>query len=399
MNILINSLLMFKPQRLLYSITKSENLPTIIFFCCVHGNENAGYVALQSIIDLLKENEDKVEGNFYAIFGNQEAYLQDQRFIHKDLNRIWTKSHLEESTRKSAYVSEYNELAEIYNVLHTILKDKQGPVYSIDLHTTSGPTKPFIIMNDALINRDFVKHMGYPVIFNIESFIEGSLLNMLNDLGHVSIGFEAGEHKSNASVAEFKRFCLKAMNSAGLLNTEELVKDKHANNSSQNKTSYFEIVYRQNLLPSDDFKIAGNFLNFQKLKKGDRVAFLNDRPIYAPKDYQIFMPLYQKKGEDGFFYINRLSSFKLKFAKVLRQLRAENILTIIPGINKINFYTLSIPRTLCKYIPKRVLFALGYRKSLEIEGEKIYFTKQERKIRILPKQAVLFRKNLDEKVL
>jgi hypothetical protein len=97
------------------------------------------------------------------------------------------------------------------------------------------------------------------------------------------------------------------------------------------------------------------------------------------------MPLYQKKGEDGFFYIKRLNSFKLRFAKVLRQINAENVFTIVPGINKVNFYTLSIPRTLCKYIPKRLLFALGYRKSLEVDGDKIYFTKQERKIRSLPK--------------
>lgn len=376
---------MFKPQRLLYSITKSEELPTLIFFCCVHGNENAGHIALQSIIDLLKTKEDQVEGNFYAIFGNQEAYLQDQRFIHKDLNRIWTKSHLEESTRKSAYVSEYNELSEIYNLLHSILKDKTGPIYSIDLHTTSGPTKPFIIMNDALINRDFVKYMGYPVIFNIESFIEGALLSMLNDLGHVSIGFEAGEHKSKDSVSEFKIFCLKAIEKAGLIETKKLLNQDNNSISTPKKTRYFEIVYRQNLDPSDDFKIVGNFPNFQKVKKGERIALLNDTSIYAPKNYQIFMPLYQKKGEDGFFYIKRLSSFKLKVAKVLRKIRAENILTIIPGINKINFYTLSIPRTLCKYIPKRLLFALGYRKSLEIEGEKFYFTKQERKIRKLPK--------------
>jgi len=376
---------MFKPERLLYSITKSENLPTVIFFCCVHGNENAGYTALKSIIDLLKEHEEIIQGNVYAIFGNQEAYLQDQRFIHKDLNRIWTKSNLVESTRKGAYVSEYNELVEMYNVLYKVLKHKKGPVYSVDLHTTSAPTKPFIIMNDALINRDFVKRMGYPVIFNIESFIEGSLLNMLNDLGHVSIGFEAGEHKSNASVKEFKTFCLVVLESSGLIRTEALLPGKEIKKQSPKKTKYFEIVYRQNLVKTDDFKIVGNYLNFQKLTKGERIALLNDSSIYAPKNYQIFMPLYQKKGEDGFFYIQRLSKFKLRVARVLRQLKAENLLTILPGINKLNFYTLSIPRTLCKYIPKRVFFALGYRKSQEIEGEKVYFTKQERKIRSLPK--------------
>jgi succinylglutamate desuccinylase len=376
---------MSKPDRLLYNLSIDESLPTIIFFCCIHGNERAGYEALQSVTDFIEKNKKSAKGNFYAIFGNKEAYLQNQRFINKDLNRIWTKSYIEESTRKAPLVSEYNDLIEIYNTLHNILKDKKGPVYCLDLHTTSGPTRPFIVMNDSIKNRDFVKNLGYPVIFNIESFIEGALLNMLNDLGHVSFGFEAGEHTSKESVREFKIFCYRVISNLGLIDNQAFIDKGIEKYVKFKEAKYFEIVFRQNLQSSDTFEMIGNFLNFQKLKKGDRIAMLNGKLITAPENYQIFMPLYQKKGEDGFFYIQKISNFKLKVAKFIRLLGLEQILTILPGIQKINNYTLSIPSALIRFIPKRLLFALGYRKSVEMQGNKLYFTKQERKISKLPK--------------
>jgi hypothetical protein len=131
--------------------------------------------------------------------------------------------------------------------------------------------------------------------------------------------------------------------------------------------------------------MLGNYLNFQKLKKGERIAKLNEKSIIAPKSLQIFMPLYQSKGEDGFFYVKRINSFKLKVARIFRNLNFENILLILPGVNKPNFYTLDIPRPIVKYIPKRFLFALGYRKSIVVDTHHVCFTKQERKLRKLPK--------------
>lgn len=376
---------MLKPQRLIASIEKNPEWPSIIFFCCVHGNEKAGYIALQSFFEHVEKFSDHIQGNLYGIFGNQEAYLQNNRFLDKDLNRIWTKPHLEESGRKDE-VSEYYDLSEIYKLLYDILHKSKSKVYCIDLHTTSGPTKPFIIMNDALINREFVKNLGYPVIFNVESFIEGALLNLMNDLGHVSLAFEGGEHYAKNSINELKTFCYKALYQSGMVSYENLIDMGIDEKYFKSKRArYFEMIFRQVLKADDKFEMCGNYLNFQKLKKGERIAKLNSHSIYAPKAYQIFMPLYQKKGEDGFFYIKHINRFKLNVAKFFRKIHAENLLTIIPGIEKKNFYTIKIPRSFLKFIPKRIMFALGYRKSIISDSEKVYFTKQERKLRNLPK--------------
>jgi succinylglutamate desuccinylase len=376
---------MYKPDRLIASIENDPNLPTILFFCCIHGNEKAGYLALKSFFENISKHKSLVKGNVYGIFGNKEAFLHEIRFLDKDLNRIWTKSHIKASTQQHQ-VSEYHELVDIYHQLYDILSKNKSTVYSVDLHTTSGPTKPFIVMNDALKSRAFVRNLGYPVIFNVESFIEGALLNLLNDLGHVSLVFEGGEHYSKDSVKELKIFCYKTLYHSGVMSAEDLNTIGISEEYFRSKPArYFEMVYRQDLEPNDEFEMVGNYLNFQKLKKGERIATLNGQNIYSPKSYQIFMPLYQKKGEDGFFYVQRMNSFKLKVARVLRNLNVENLLTILPGVNKINFYTLSIPKAIVNFIPKRILFALGYRKSIEVEGDKLYFTKQERKLKELPK--------------
>jgi succinylglutamate desuccinylase len=376
---------MHKPQRLIASIEHDPHLPTILFFCCIHGNEKAGHLALTSFFEHILNSKKNIKGNVYGIFGNHEAYLQELRFIDKDLNRVWTKSHIKAATQTHE-VSEYHELVDIYKYLYDILSKSKSKVYCIDMHTTSGPTKPFIIMNDALTNREFVRNLGYPVIYNVESFIEGSLLNLLNDLGHVSMAFEGGEHYSKDSVKELKIFCYKALYHSNIMSAKDLkdmgISEKYFRSKP---AKYYEMIFRQNLKPSDQFEMAGNYLNFQKLKKGERIATLNGKSIFTPKAFRIFMPLYQSKGEDGFFYVKQMSRFKLKVARVLRNLKAEELLRVLPGVNKVNFYTLSIPKPIIKYIPKRFLFALGYRKSMEVDDQKIYFTKQERKLKHLPK--------------
>jgi len=261
-----------KPKRLIGALKQNPEYPSLIYFCCIHGNEKAGFEALESFFKNIKANSKKIKANVYAIFGNQEAFLQNQRFIDKDLNRIWTKSHFEESTRKEN-ISEYHELIEIYNLLYDLLNYAKSNVFCFDLHTTSGPTKPFIVMNDALINRSFVKDLGYPVIFNVESFIEGSLLNLLNDLGHVSMAFEGGEHYSEDSIEQIKTFCYKTLYHTSSISLEDLVDMGISKTRLQTQsTSYFEMVYRQDLKPEDSFEMCGNYLNFQKLKKNLKIS-------------------------------------------------------------------------------------------------------------------------------
>ena len=61
----------------------------------------------------------------------------------------------------------------------------------------------------------------------------------------------------------------------------------------------------------DKFDIAadGQFImnpgyeNFQIIKEGEFLATYNNKKIYSKSNGRILMPLYQSKGEDGFFLI------------------------------------------------------------------------------------------------
>ncbi len=45
------------------------------------------------------------------------------------------------------------------------------------------------------------------------------------------------------------------------------------------------------------------FTNFQRIFKGQVLAKNNKGDVLSPVDGNIFMPLYQKQGNDGFFIV------------------------------------------------------------------------------------------------
>jgi hypothetical protein len=48
------------------------------------------------------------------------------------------------------------------------------------------------------------------------------------------------------------------------------------------------------------------FINFQAIEKGMVLANENGQSVIAPESGNIFMPLYQDQGADGFFIIERV---------------------------------------------------------------------------------------------
>jgi succinylglutamate desuccinylase len=56
----------------------------------------------------------------------------------------------------------------------------------------------------------------------------------------------------------------------------------------------------------DDFQMQPNYKNFQKVTKDELLAFDKNGEIRAQSDGLILMPLYQKRGDDGFFLVRRI---------------------------------------------------------------------------------------------
>ena len=365
-------------NRVLFKIKgEKSNGPTVVFFAGIHGNEPAGIFALDTVLSKL--NSKNVNGNIYAISGNLKALKEGKRYINQDLNRLWTQKGIDNLLQSHSLVSEHQEQLEIYNLIHKILSANQGPFYFIDLHTTSSKTLPFITINDAIINRKFSEQFPVPIVLGIEEYLLGPLLSYINTLGYVSLGFESGQHDSKNSISNcvaFINLVLEKTNVFKQIDSEKNIKTLKTAAKDLNK--FFEIAYLHRIENLDSFDILPAFKSFERIKKGDLIAKHNNKEISARYTGRIFMPLYQKNGNEGFFLIRKIPKIFLNFSIFLRHIKADRLFVFMPGIswhNKENG-TLKVNLKIAKYYAKPIFHLLGYR-SREIDQNQLFVSNRE----------------------
>ncbi len=356
-------------NRIITKIEGRKDAPTMVYFGGIHGNETAGVFALQQVFNSF--NSTDIQGNIYAISGNIQALKKNQRFLDKDLNRIWTKEQLFNLDTKDNYNREELEQRELFKLVESIIKRNTGPIYFIDFHTTSSKTIPFITINDAMINRKFSKLFPVPIVLGIEEYLNGPLLSYINELGYVSLGFESGQHDEKEAVDNCIYFIYLSMVYAGLIsenqvpNFTEQYDNLKVNAKSLNQI--FEVVYLHRIRKYEEFKMKNGFQSFQKIERGIPIAVSNNREIRSRYKARIFMPLYQKKGEEGFFIIKPIKPFFLRLSAALRHLKFDGLLVLFPGItweNK-NKAALRVDLRVVKYFAKSIFHLLGYRNRKE----------------------------------
>ena len=96
---------------------------------------------------------------------------------------------------------------------------------------------------------------------------------------------------------------------------------------------FFEITHLHTINSEDSFKMKEGFDSFQKIQKGVEVATSNKASIYSNHKGLIFMPLYQKKGAEGYFIIKTIKPFYLNLSVFLRRIKIDNLLVWLPGIS------------------------------------------------------------------
>lgn len=352
--------------RIIGHIKGEFNGPTLIFFGGIHGNEPAGVRALQNVMHQLKQKPKRYRGTCYGIKGNLPALNKGVRFIDEDLNRIWSTDNIEsEGQINSSSSSEKKELLELFQIITGILRSNTPPFYFIDLHTTSGETEPFIVMNDSLLNRRFTQHYPLPVILGIEEYLSGALLSYINDLGYVSFGFESGQHRDVQAISVAENFVWYTLGLTGFMpmKKEALVDIKKQLNQSHTPKRFFEIYYQHLIGQNEKFKMLPGFVNFQQVTKGITIADYKNEPIVLDKDRQIFMPLYQKKGNEGFYFIRGVPRIFLWLSKYLRKLKIDVLLVALPGVRWLSGKKegLLLNKKVARFYAKAIFHLFGYR--------------------------------------
>lgn len=354
-------------QRILGHIKGRRNGPTVVFLGGIHGNEPAGVIALKQVFEELNGNQESLHGEFIGIVGNLKALRKEVRFIDEDLNRIWLPDRMEAIAGPSKVLNaEEKEMVGLHACIEQIIKSSTPPYYFIDLHTTSGETEPFIVMNDSMLNRSFTSNYPLPVILGIEEYLTGALLSYINEMGYVAFGFESGQHTDKRAILNAKHFIEYTLGLVGLNPMEKTVLDRTKAKLQQYSKAprrFYEIYY-QHLIQKDSlFKMLPGFVNFQFVPKGISIAMNRDGLITTDKKRQLFMPLYQDKGYEGFYFIRGIPLFYLWLSKYLRKFRVDNWISLLPGINwaTLREDTLVLDKRIARFFAKSFFHLLGYR--------------------------------------
>ena len=308
-------------ERIIHQVESSKPGPTLVFFGGIHGNEPAGIFALKKVLSQISESE--IKGSIYAITGNLKALKTGQRFIDEDLNRIWSKSQVSTIGEIGAGNIEQSERQVLYD-----------PV---------------------------------PIVLGIEEYLDGPLLSYINELGYVSLGFEAGQHEEEESISNSIAFIHLALSFAGaiLKEDEEQVKiNFKALETAANKShTIFEIIHLHQILNGEEFKMKAGFKSFQDIQKGEKIAYSDEQIINSEFNAKIFMPLYQNKGKEGFFIIRPIKTIFLRLSALLRRFNLDGLLVALPGIKwrdkkegalRVNLRT-------AKFLAKPIFHLFGYR--------------------------------------
>lgn len=298
-------------DRILGSIRGPKPGPTLICVGGLHGNETAGILALRRVIRSLWPRRDRVRGELLALLGNRAALSKRRRYLFRDLNRSWTPEGILAAKRAGPAASgEDRELVELQGALDLAVQGARGPVFLLDLHTTSGPGIPFSAIMDSPSNRDFALGLPVPLVLGFGRLMDGTFFGHLSRQGITSMVFEGGQHKDPSSVESSEAAIWMELSAVGLTRPEEFPEVGWAQTTLSGMVRglprLLEIQHRHAVNPGDGFRMEPGFQNFQPVSAGQVLARDHHGEVRAPLSGLLLLPLYQAQGEDGFFLIREI---------------------------------------------------------------------------------------------
>lgn len=278
--------------------------PTLVTIGGIHGNEPAGAIAIQRVLQLLEQKQPVFSGNLIGIAGNLTGLKQRKRYIDEDLNRMWRPEFISGQTH--GCVHEEGDFHAINQTLQNVFETYPGPITVIDFHSFSAPGSPFVISGNKRKNATLVKDLPVPVVFGLGQFVRGTLVNHIERMGHCAMAMEGGQHEDPETVFNIEAFLWLMLQRVGCLTDRDSPVDLEQSwlrirKFSQNMPRWVHLKYRYDIEPGEKFVMRPGFRNFDPVHVGDPLADNQKGPIHCPFGGRILMPLYQGQGCDGFF--------------------------------------------------------------------------------------------------
>ena len=300
-------------QRIIGSYTENRPGPLLICVAGLHGNEWAGIKALELLIKMIEvepiTNPDfKFNGKLVFLAGNLPALKMHTRYIEADLNRIWTKDQFNIPAQTSTV--EHRQMVQLRRILDNEIRHwDTDQITIIDLHTTTAHGGIFSLPTRDKESIHLGLEMHAPVITELVDRLDGNLIKYFTERYQSrnlrGVVFEGGQHDDPLSVNRCIAAVINVMRTIGSVSASHVVNrhDELLVTYAQGlpKVAAFKYVHR--ITPSDDFRMRPGYQNFQAIAKGTVVAEDKNGPIKVREDGLIIMPLYQDKGDDGFFVV------------------------------------------------------------------------------------------------
>jgi predicted deacylase len=290
-------------ERVIGSIIGAEPGPTLLVIGAIHGNEPAGVVATRAV--LASAQTSVLRGELVGLVGNVRGFASGRRYLAHDLNRLWQPERVAAARgHREGNHGELAEVAELADAIDVVLARARGPVYALDLHTTSAAGVPFAVVGATPEHHAFARELPLPGIVGLEEVLDGVLTRYLTNLGCVTIAVEGGQNESPATAANLEAVIALAMVASGVADTMPGLAEARSllARARGDLPPMIEVVERRAITPDDAFRMEPGFANIQRTPGGTLLAHDVRSEIRAPFDGLVLLPLYQAQGNDGFFY-------------------------------------------------------------------------------------------------
>jgi len=357
-------------RRVIGRIRGATDGPTVIILTAIHGNEPAGLEAARRVLSRMESDGPAgIRGQLVVLAGNLTALRDGTRFVERDLNRQWTPAKVARIRAGSDDPAvEAREQRQLIKVLDELVEQSEGRIHFLDLHTSSADGPPFLTVGDTLVNRNFALQMPLPLILGLEEQVDGALLEFLNNRGVITMGVEAGHHDHESSVDRHEAVLWLTLATARMLvdpRRAELGRFRRLlAEASGGIPRVIEVTHRHAIDVDDRFRMEPGFCNFQRVSRGTLLAHDGNGPIHAELDGLILLPLYQAKGDDGFFLSREVSRFWLTLSAVLRHLRLDRMTWMLPGVRRRAGQAdqLLVSTRIARWYPLEIFHLFGFRK-------------------------------------
>ena len=313
-------------QRIIGQYNGDKHGDLIIAIGAIHGNEPAGVHALQMLFDMLEKEPLRnptfqFNGRLVGIIGNIQALERRMRFVKQDLNRQLTVENLDKwrghlttnaLDRTPQYLPVFEDLEAlelIQTIENEVVNYQPKRLIILDLHTTSADGGIFSIVSNDPQSKILAEQLYAPVVLGLVSSVGGSTLHYFNEknmgVPTIAVAFESGKHDDLYSVRRAVAWLVHVLRATGAVSAYD-VENRHEiilKNYSRDLPKFVQLVGSHPISSADEFKMFGNFRNFQPVRKGEILAKDRNGFIVAPQDCRILMPLYQTQGSDGFFLV------------------------------------------------------------------------------------------------